>query len=200
VPRPYSMARRALLTAATRERVLRAALELIVALGPDAMTLQAVAERADVAPGTIYYHFSSRDQLLAAAYDMLRVEWEQREAWATSETAPAAQLRALIRSLCQDYEGQRALLSVILHIRGSEELAEAIARVRHVRRTVLTSILEHAQRLGLLRLPLPRAVALAYTLTSFASWQNLVEEMGLAPSEVPGELSEMLLAALFRSC
>ena len=197
MPRPYSMARRGPLTAATRERVLRAALDLIVEVGPDATTLQAVAERADVAPGTVYYHFSSRDQLLAAAYDMLRVEWEELEAWATPDLAPPAQLRSLLRSTFHDYAQEGALLRVILRIRGSEELAAAIARVRARRRAVIVDIISNAEQQGVLRVPREQAIAITYSLTSFSAWQTLVEEQGLTPTQAEREVGDFLIHALF---
>lgn len=197
VPRPYSMGRRAQLTAATRERVLRAALDLIVEVGPDATTLQAVAERADVAPGTIYYHFSSRDQLLAAAYDMLRLEWEEQKHWETPETSPPAQLRSLIHSCFRDYADRAPLLRVILRIRGSDDLDNAIARVRARRRAVIVDILAAACRTGRLCVPLERAITLTYGLTSFSAWQTFVEEQGLSPAQAEREVAEFLVEALF---
>jgi AcrR family transcriptional regulator len=191
------MARRAQLTAATRERVLRAALDLIVDVGPDATTLQAVAERADVAPSTIYYHFSSRDHLLAAAYDMLRLEWEEQKHWETPETSPPAQLRSLIHSCFSDYAQRAPLLRVILRIRGSEDLDAAIGRVRARRRAVIVDMLTEACRNGALCPPLERAIAITYGLTSFAAWQTLVEEQGLTPAQAENEVAEFLVEALF---
>jgi len=57
--------------AARRERVLLAALELGSEGGYEAVQMRDVALRADVALGTIYRYFSSKDHLLAAAL----VEW-----------------------------------------------------------------------------------------------------------------------------
>jgi AcrR family transcriptional regulator len=53
--------------AARRERVLVAALELAAEGGYDAVQMRDVAGRAQVALGTIYRYFSSKDHLLAAA-------------------------------------------------------------------------------------------------------------------------------------
>jgi AcrR family transcriptional regulator len=52
--------------AARRERIIRAALELAADGGYDAVQMRDVAARADVALGTIYHYFSSKDHLLAA--------------------------------------------------------------------------------------------------------------------------------------
>lgn len=57
--------------AARRERVLLAALELGSEGGYEAVQMRDVAARANVALGTIYRYFSSKDHLLAAAL----VEW-----------------------------------------------------------------------------------------------------------------------------
>lgn len=53
--------------AARRERVLDAALALAAEGGYDAVQMRDVATRAQVALGTIYRYFSSKDHLLAAA-------------------------------------------------------------------------------------------------------------------------------------
>jgi TetR/AcrR family transcriptional regulator, cholesterol catabolism regulator len=57
--------------AARRERVIRAAIELAAAGGYDAVQMRDVAAHGQVALGTIYRYFTSKDHLLAAA----QVEW-----------------------------------------------------------------------------------------------------------------------------
>jgi TetR/AcrR family transcriptional regulator, cholesterol catabolism regulator len=57
--------------AARRQRVIQAALQLASHGGYDAVQMRDVAATADVALGTIYRYFSSKDHLLAAAM----VEW-----------------------------------------------------------------------------------------------------------------------------
>jgi len=57
--------------AARRGRVLAAAMELAAEGGYDAVQMRDVAARAQVALGTIYRYFTSKDQLLAATL----VEW-----------------------------------------------------------------------------------------------------------------------------
>lgn len=53
--------------AARRRRVIEAATELAVGGGYDAVQMRDVADRADVALGTLYRYFPSKDQLLCAA-------------------------------------------------------------------------------------------------------------------------------------
>lgn len=54
--------------AATRQRLLRAALELFTTSGFLATTTPEIAARAGVAEGTIYRHFSGKEELLVSAY------------------------------------------------------------------------------------------------------------------------------------
>ncbi len=58
---------RAAETAARRRRLLEAAVELASEGGYDAVQMRDVAARAQVALGTLYRHYSSKDQLLLAA-------------------------------------------------------------------------------------------------------------------------------------
>lgn len=50
-----------------RQRLLRAAVELIAERGWTAVTTRVLAERAGVAPGVVHYHFSSMQALLVEA-------------------------------------------------------------------------------------------------------------------------------------
>jgi AcrR family transcriptional regulator len=67
MPRSYSMGKRAEAVAATRQRILDAALALYQEQGIAATTMQDVARRADVAPGTVANHFGSAEALAAEA-------------------------------------------------------------------------------------------------------------------------------------
>ena len=57
----------ALETAARRERMIAAAVELATAGGYEAVQMRDVAARAEVALGTLYRHYPSKDHLLLAA-------------------------------------------------------------------------------------------------------------------------------------
>lgn len=67
MPRSYSLGKRADAVAATRRRIVDAALELYQEQGVAATTMQEVARRADVAPGTVANHFGSADAIAAEA-------------------------------------------------------------------------------------------------------------------------------------
>ena len=74
MPRTYRLGERAAQMQATRERILQAAIELYTEIGISARTMRLIAERADVAPGTLRSHFPSRDELDRAMAERLTSE------------------------------------------------------------------------------------------------------------------------------
>ncbi|MBI3966681.1 MAG: TetR family transcriptional regulator [Chloroflexi bacterium] len=58
----------------TRERILRAALELFRERGYDETTMRAISERAGVALGNAYYYFRSKEHLILGFYAQSLVE------------------------------------------------------------------------------------------------------------------------------
>ena len=86
----------------TRRRLLDAAAAEIARHGPDATSLAGVARRAGLQPGSVYFHFSSRDALVEAVH-----EEGLRESLRILETAlaavpegggPAVRLRTAMRA------------------------------------------------------------------------------------------------------
>ncbi len=75
---------------ARRGRVTRAALELGAEGGYDAVQMRAVSSRADVALGTIYRYFSSKDHLLAVVHIDWILDLEKQVANRPPEGASAA--------------------------------------------------------------------------------------------------------------
>lgn len=52
----------------TREEILVAARELMLEVGPEALSLRQVARRADFSPAALYTYFASRDELVAELF------------------------------------------------------------------------------------------------------------------------------------
>lgn len=52
-----------------QERILAAAMDALTTLDPAALTIQQICRAAAVTPPTVYYHFGSKDGLLAAAIE-----------------------------------------------------------------------------------------------------------------------------------
>jgi AcrR family transcriptional regulator len=98
-----------------RQRVLVAALKLAGEGGYDAVQMREVAATADVALGTIYRYFSSKDHLLAAAM----AEWTgalQRQLLAEPPRGRTAadRLVDVLRRACQNLERQPLLTRALI--------------------------------------------------------------------------------------
>jgi len=52
----------------TREEILVAARDLLLEVGPEAISLRQVARRADFSPAALYTYFASRDELIVALF------------------------------------------------------------------------------------------------------------------------------------
>lgn len=83
----------------TRERLLRAAQELIEEGGYGAASVVAIAERAGVAAGTLYRHFESKEALFATLFRAVCSREERAMRGAAEELGPASAVAALERVL-----------------------------------------------------------------------------------------------------
>jgi len=101
----------------TRQRLLRSALELFTVGGFRATTTPEIAQRAGVAEGTIYRHFTGKDHLLNEVY-------RTAQRWALAilveidaEKAPGApeRLQRLGRRLFEAAERDPAALRMLFH-------------------------------------------------------------------------------------
>ncbi len=98
VPRVLSAAR-----AATRDKLIEAAIELATEGGYDAVGIRPVAARAGVSVPTAYQHVSSKDQLLVEALMTLGERSTQGvRARRPSGDTPAARLSAVFRRIMRE--------------------------------------------------------------------------------------------------
>jgi AcrR family transcriptional regulator len=119
--------------AATRQRLIRAGLELFTTIGFRATTTPEIAARAGVAEGTIYRHFSGKENLLIAAY-------HEAQRWglelvkgpeADLALAPQERLLGIAKRLVSAGESDPAMTRMLLRRRDERYLddgARAAAR------------------------------------------------------------------------
>lgn len=101
----------------SRRQLADALLELIVEQGYDAITIQAIADRADVNRATFYLHFSSKEELLLAA---LRERFDELVAMmdAVAPPEPPWSNEAYDRLLFEHIAEHAALYRALLGERG----------------------------------------------------------------------------------
>jgi TetR/AcrR family transcriptional regulator, cholesterol catabolism regulator len=100
---------------ARRRRVMQAALELGAEGGYDAVQMREVAATANVALGTIYRYFSSKDHLLAAAMAEWTAQLRGRLAQAPGKGETRTdQLLDVLRRACRAMERQPKLTAALI--------------------------------------------------------------------------------------
>ena len=98
----------------TRERILKAALELFHDRGFDSATMREIAERAEVATGAAYYYFDSKDAIVLAFYDVARRDMEPRLERALEESRDLKErLRKIIEVKLTYFAPSRKLLGAL---------------------------------------------------------------------------------------
>ncbi|MCA8906617.1 MAG: TetR/AcrR family transcriptional regulator [Rhodospirillaceae bacterium] len=131
-----------------RERLLEAAKAAFTEAGPEA-SLEEIARRAEVGIGTLYRHFPTRNDILAAVY---RREVEQLGAAAErllGEMAPADALRQWLR-LSVDYLATKKVIAPALGTMEGGASALYAASSQHIR-GAMDLLLERAIAAGEVR-------------------------------------------------
>jgi AcrR family transcriptional regulator len=139
---------RAQLREATWRGILDAAEDVAAAEGPRGASLQAIAERAGVAVGTIYNYFQDKDELFEALFARRREEL-YAEIDRTMRTHAgeqfAQQLEAFVASVFEYFDSRRAFLRLALE---SEKLRPQVIRGKDGRKhPAMQQLLESAERI-----------------------------------------------------
>jgi AcrR family transcriptional regulator len=119
----------------TEQRILQVALRLFCEQGFAATTVEQIASNADIAKGTFFNYFSSKEQLIFAFGEHL-VGRLAAAAGAITDTAPIReQIRAAMHLLVGEWRGNKRLLRSVLSIglasdHMSKQLGKLLARGR----------------------------------------------------------------------
>jgi AcrR family transcriptional regulator len=106
---------------AKRKAILRAARELVVEGGPDALTIAALAARADTSPSTLYYYLPNRDAVIdALAAELVREESEAMLAAMEPVEGGVESLVAVMRTRVALYQEEPDRFAALyLHLLGA---------------------------------------------------------------------------------
>jgi AcrR family transcriptional regulator len=90
----------------TRRRALGVALELFAEQGYEKTSLREIAERLDVTKAALYYHFASKEALLAGIVDSLVEPADELVAWSQTQPRTAEFRQEYLRRLAGLLQGQ----------------------------------------------------------------------------------------------
>jgi AcrR family transcriptional regulator len=189
--RGYRMRKRAEDIAATRQRIVEAAVRLHGTIGPAATTISALADEAGVTRLTVYRHFP--DDL--ALFTACSAHWAagqvlpDPQAWNLASD-PAQRLRAGLSDLYRFYRAAEPMLTNVRRDRAAvpSELRERTAATDALYRDVLLqAFAARGSRRRRLRAVLGHAV-------SFWTWRSLCLDHGLSDPEAVQAMTTLALA------
>ena len=175
----------------TRERIVKATVQLHSTIGFSATTVAGIAQQAGVTRLTVYRHFPEIDSLYAAC----KAHWASQQihpnpsAWARVPD-PVDRLRLGLADLYRFYRGGEAMLTFVdreremlpVEIRRSNERTSA-----HLRDTLLEPFDVVGAQRRRLRAVLGHAV-------SFTTWRSLCAEHGLSDREAVEAMTALVLS------
>ena len=163
------MSQRASAAEATRRRILEASLKLHAEKGFAATSWQDIAKEADVAIGTVYFHFPTVDELIPAcsALGMTLMPLPSAEIF-SGLRGRAQRVRRLVEELFGFYERARAPLT---HTFAERERVDAVGRLATEIQSAIRGLVAAALDPG----ASATAVDQADALLDFRCWQAMRE-------------------------
>jgi AcrR family transcriptional regulator len=189
--RSYRMTARREAVEQTRGRILQAAYELWLTRPYDEVTLDAVAEAAEVSRQTVHRQFGSKDDLLVAV-----IEWRRpQEAAADDTVAPGDVVGAVAQHVAR-YERMGDALARFLQMEGRVEAVDRLlGHGRRAHRTWLERVFEEHLR------PLDRhgreqTVLALYAASDVMVWKLLRRDFGCSRAETEAIIGRLMAGAL----
>jgi AcrR family transcriptional regulator len=164
----------------SRQGLIDAALDIIVANGIDALRIEDVCERVGVTKGSLYWHFQDRQGLIREALfeQLRRLSAEQIEALDEAIDSGASRDEYLMRvagTLVDPFDPEEAEArwqrwEMLATTRRDPELRDVMADLQRRHQRYLVSIMSKAQERGILRRDAdPAAVAAAINALALGS-------------------------------
>ena len=177
-PRPYSMEKREAAASETRLRILEATRQILSDESEVALSMEAIARRADVSRLTIYYQFKSRPGLLEALYDYLAMRGNMRRmAEVFHEPDPYAALDKLVSVFVGFWSSDRVVIRRLRAMAALDpEVREGIASRDARRHHIAREIMKRIAAAGKKKYDDERCIATANViamLTGFATYDAL---------------------------
>ncbi len=199
--RPYKSLARARQAADTRRRIVEAARRLLQSEGYAGMTIEAIAQRAEVSAPSVYAIFKSKTGILIALLDQLTfgADYEEAVQEAVNAHDPAIRLRRAASVARQVRGAQSAAFDLI---RGAGVVAPELAKLAQQRERLRyereEGVIRFLRESGALRpgLSHKKARDIFWMLTGGDVYRMLVKEREWSPEQYQDWLGETLVDAL----
>jgi AcrR family transcriptional regulator len=199
--RPYSSASRSAQAAQTKRRVLAAAKNLFESEGFECVTIDKIAQAADVSIPTVYSLFQSKRGVLRALMDeaLPKDQFDALVEKSIESKSPQDRLRFSAKIARQMYDAERTQMDIF---RGAAVLApqfKDLEKEREMRRYIRQEITikAMAKDKSLAEgLSIPKARDILWTFTGRDIYRMLVVEQGWSSDEYEKWLGQLLIKTL----
>ncbi len=144
-----------------REALVSVAEKLFLKNGYENITVSQLTDSLDLAKGTFYYHFKSKENLLVAVSERLIINTHRKleEAHERSDKSPMWQLREMLSILHDDFYRNRAIWKLVYDDRNIS-MHRKVAKAAGKRMTpLLADVLYEAREARLIDTPHPKETA-----------------------------------------
>jgi AcrR family transcriptional regulator len=199
--RPYKSLVRERQAGDTRRRIVEATRQLLASAGYAGMTIEAIAQRAEVSAPSVYAIFKSKAGILTAVLDQstFGAGYEAAVEKALSATDPEKRLRFAAGIARQIHDAQSATFDLL---RGAGVVAPELAKLEEQRESLRyerqEAMIVSLREAGRLRPELDHATArdIFWTFTGRDVYRMLVRERGWSSEKYQGWLADSLVRAL----
>ena len=202
-PQRYRSPLRAERAADTRRRITTAAVDLFTQHGFGGTTIAAIAERAGVAPQTIYATFGTKAAILRALLDQMEddagaAQWRDR---ITAQDDPAAKLEAFAHWSAAMFATSKTTITAALGAIGDPAILELRDEANRHRRQALTALVGTLADRGALTAGLSQqqAVDRAWMLTGVELYLAATDGCGWTNADYARWLASLLIYQLLDS-
>ena len=190
--RPYTMSARADGVSATRERIIRNAIELFLEHWYEDVTLAAIAKAAGVSHQTVLNHFESKEGVARAAAEVLAEERSDRRG-----RAKPGDIEGAVHVLVGDYEGMG---DANVRWAATADRLDSLAELLDGARALHRGWIEHVFGAWL---PADdperrRAVNALFAATDVFTWKLLRRDLHLSRAETEHTVVELVSGVLDR--
>jgi AcrR family transcriptional regulator len=199
--RPYKSLTRERQAADTRRRIVDAARRLLQSEGYAGMTIEAIAQRAEVSAPSVYAIFKSKTGILIALLDQLTfgAEYEEVVREAVNAHDPETRLR-LAAGVARQIRGAQSAAVDLMRGAGvvAPELAKLAQQRERLRYEKEEGVIKFLRQSGRVRAGLSHKKArdIFWMLTGGDVYRMLVRERGWSPDQYQDWLGETLVDAL----
>src|ERR1700735_3892643 len=110
----------------TRDRIIKASIELLDSTGEDGLTFRTLSERRATGPGAIYWHIANKSELLTAACDAIVARTMNAPVIGAT---PEATIRALALGMFDAIDAHPWVGSALTHAPGQLPMVRILERI-----------------------------------------------------------------------